>query len=56
MKITEWLYPNSYRIYLGVIIHHELRNLLAECHLICLPLVDEASVDQSSSWNIFIGL
>jgi hypothetical protein len=56
MKILEWLDPNSNRINFWVISHHELRHLLTECHLIWLPPVNEAPVDQSSSWNILVGL
>ena len=56
MKILEWFDSYSYRINLGVILHHELRHLLAECHLIGLSPVGEACVDQSSSWNILVGL
>lgn len=55
MKILEWFDSYSNRINLGVIFHHELRHLLTKCHLIGLPPVDEASVNQSSSWNILVG-
>ena len=56
MKILKWFDPNSNRIDLGVILHYELRHLLTKCHLIGLPSVSEASMDQGSSWNILVGL
>ena len=56
MKILEWFDPHSNSINLGVIFHHELRHLLTKCHLIGLPPVGEASVNQGGSWNIFVGL